>query len=121
MPSLRAGTLGETTVLANLLRTRTEIKPNMTGANWEYTDESPWPPVQRILKTVFWTADIYSSIRERISRPAPVVELEEKADYITVRTTDVRSSPVEEELNLEVHAFTAFVRSSDLSFSKSSM
>ena len=93
-------------MLANLLRTRTDIKPNMTGANWEFAADSPWPPVQRILKTVFWTADIYSSIRERISRPAPVVELEEKSDYITVRTTDVRSGPAEEELNLEVHPFT---------------
>lgn len=91
-PSL-AETVSETTVLTGMLRQRSDIKPNLSGTGWVWTETEQYPPVARIEKTPFWQHQDYEPIRQRLQRAAPVVDVDEGGDFSTIRTSALRRDP----------------------------
>ena len=82
--------------LNHLIKAKTDIKPNMSGANWEWRETAPWPPVARVLKTQFWSNEDYKPVWERLIRPAAKVECDHGGTFSTVRTTVLKKTKAQE-------------------------
>ena len=76
--------LGESKPLGSLIRTRADLKVPTQG--WRWSVEHPYPPVDNVLRSVFWSSDTYSAARARLRRPAPVVNMKGGVDFVTVTT-----------------------------------
>jgi hypothetical protein len=70
--------------LSTILRSRTDLKVPI--GMWRWSRAHPYPPVESILKSNFWALPVYESARERLRRPAPVVELKPGTDFVTINT-----------------------------------
>ena len=51
---------------------------------WQWSEESPWPPIGNITSTPFWKSDLYNATREKLKRPLPSLEYAVSGDFITL-------------------------------------
>ena len=87
----------EATFLAHMLKNVTDVKPNLSGTGWKWTAESPWPPVEKVKHTPFFTQDDYAPLRERLATEAPTAEVDTTGTYATIKTKVLRRNPTNEE------------------------
>lgn len=77
-----AATAAEVKNLEIGLFRKDDIRVNVT--NWVYDDSNPFPPINRVKNSTFWSDPKYFGLREKLSHKLaePVVEL--GADFVTV-------------------------------------
>ena len=54
---------------------------------WKWTTEEPWPKLEMVLATKFWSDDMYKPIRELLRHPMANPEIIQGGEFITVDTT----------------------------------
>ena len=54
---------------------------------WRWSKEEPWPKLELVLATKFWSDEMYKSIREMLRHPVATPEIIKGGEFITVDTT----------------------------------
>ena len=52
--------------------------------HFSYSKDNQWPPLESVLDTAFWKADIYSELRDRLRRGAPETSVTIGGQFVTV-------------------------------------
>jgi hypothetical protein len=86
--------MGEVNSVRARVHNKLDIKVPLTG--YKYSDQSPEPPVDSVLKTPFWSSSTYESLRQRLAKPVPTISVLQGGDYITVNTQTGRTTLSEE-------------------------
>ena len=84
-------TPGEATAIARLLRVRSDVRPHLQGG-WTWTPEAPYPPLKAVESSIFWTDPMYESVRDRLLRAAPQVNLSVGGGFLTLRTAKFKEA-----------------------------
>ena len=58
-------------------------------AKWEPEADEEIPDVKRVLKTRFWEAPEYKSVRERLAKPLPKLQVSQQGGYVTIENKGV--------------------------------
>ena len=66
------------------MRRRDDVKVNLSGTRWKWTDSDPWPPLSSVLDTALWKADEYAALRERLRKPVPSPEVRYGGEFLTI-------------------------------------
>ena len=96
-------TPAEINILKGLVVNRTDVKPNLSSLSWSWSEEDPYPPLQRIEKVHFWAHDDYAAIRERLLRPAPQLDFDTGGEFSTIFTKKLRRDPSNQDTVIDRH------------------
>ena len=80
--SFPAENLGEVAPLEACIPDKNAIWIHRGG--WKWSEAEPWPPVENVLRSEFWSNDAYATVRDRLLRPAPVPTVTVGGEFITV-------------------------------------
>ena len=72
--------------LSAMLEDEEDIRVSLSHVHWSWSEANPFPPLEAVLATPFWSWDKYAEVREQLRRPTPVIEVTIGNDYITVDT-----------------------------------
>ena len=61
--------------------------------DWKWTATSPWPPVERVLASTFWSDDSYAEARETLKREQTQTTVLLGGKFATVETTRQKAKP----------------------------
>ena len=75
--------MGEVTALAPSLRKARDIAVDVR--HWTWTESAQWPPIELVTKTPFWSDPEYTAVRQRLLRPAPVVDIVSGGAFVTLQ------------------------------------
>ena len=87
-----------------------DIRVSLQHVHWSWTEVDPFPPLEAVLQSPFWSDGKYADIREQLRRPAPSIEVTIGNDYITVDTAAESGSAVEAQLGIKLGQEAAYLR-----------
>ena len=84
--------VGSGMALAKTLHAKTDVRPDLKGGAWRWSEASPFPPLSAILRCPLWADDIYKPHRDMLLRAVPVPQLDDGGTFITLKVTGERKS-----------------------------
>ena len=83
---------------------------------WRWSKVEPWPKVEMVLATKFWSDDMYKPIREMLRHPAANPEIILGGEFITVDTSagKVQAVQAPQQPTLRAHPASSPPTATDL-------
>ena len=97
--------------MAGMLKAVSDIKPNLSGTAWRWSRDHPFPPIDKVMHTAFFTQEDYGPLRERLAEEAPTVDIPKGGVYSTIRTRIMRRDPEAESAVENRHSEVCFMPS----------
>ena len=88
--------------LQSMLLHDDDIRVSLQHVHWGWSEVDPFPPLEAVLQSPFWSDPKYADIREQLRRPAPCIEVTVGNDYITVDTAAESQAALDKLLSSQV-------------------